>query len=104
VTLTADPARRTEHALAAAQANLEAGALIAEDDAVCEATGASTAPYPCDAAGFAMGREAEALRLIQSAVAEGSPWRWQASQLGPELPAGSVMPGWPPGPGCSWAP
>jgi hypothetical protein len=46
VTLTADPARRTERTLAAAQANLEAGALIAEDDAVCEATGASTAPYP----------------------------------------------------------
>jgi hypothetical protein len=73
VTLTADPARRTERALAAAQANLEAGALIAKDDAVCEATGASTAPYPRDAAGFATGREAEALRLIQSAVAEGSP-------------------------------
>jgi hypothetical protein len=63
VTLTADPARRTERALAAAQANLKAGALIAEDDAVCEATGASTAPYPRDAAGFATGREAEALRL-----------------------------------------
>jgi hypothetical protein len=46
VTLTADPARRTERTRAAAQANLEAGALIAEDDAVCEATGASAAPYP----------------------------------------------------------
>jgi len=29
VTLTADPARRTERALAATQANLEAGALMA---------------------------------------------------------------------------
>jgi hypothetical protein len=46
VTLTEDPARRTERTLAAAQANLRAGALIAEDDAVCEATRASTAPYP----------------------------------------------------------
>jgi DNA-binding CsgD family transcriptional regulator len=45
-----------------------AASLIAEDNAVCEATGSRVAPYPALLLASMRGREAEAASLIQSAI------------------------------------
>jgi DNA-binding CsgD family transcriptional regulator len=45
-----------------------AASLIAEDEAVCEATGARIAPYPALLLTSLRGREAEAASLIQAAI------------------------------------
>ena len=47
-----------------------AASLIAEADAVCEATGAASAPYAAMRLAACRGREAEAVPLIQAALEE----------------------------------
>jgi len=51
-----------------------AASLIAEADAVCEATGSHVAPYAAMLLASFRGREAEAASLIQAAIEQAAAW------------------------------